>query len=172
MKSIIFSLLVLLTLQTTAEACHRCGCFVTCKKTIIIQPVVHNKVDVKFRHLRLVDQVPEQTQDQINTELALQRQWEMLTSAIPIAPRIDQSQLFRTFQFRANLPPYPGPAQPIVDAGEQRVTHIRRTRILRGQADFSLRIEPGGNVNLIQATQSNGTISSQGTQQPNQAQGY
>lgn len=169
MKPILFSLFVLFTFQTTAEACHRCGCFVTCKKTIIVQPVIHNKVDVKFRHLRFVNQVPEPTQDQINTELALQRQWEMLTSAIPIAPRIDQSQLFRTFQFRANLPPYPGPAQAVVDAGQQRVTYIRRTRNLRGLVDFSLRIEPGGNVNLIQATQSDGTTQ---IQQSSQSPGY
>jgi len=160
MKTILLALCVFVSAVSTADACHRCRCYTHC----IYQaaPVVTNKVDVQFRHLRFVNQTPPVSQDEINTELALRRQWEMLTSAIPIAPPIDQRQLFRPFQFRDNLPPYRA-AQQVQDEGYQEVRYVRRTKVYRGLVDFSLRVEPGGNVNLIQATQS-GTQTQSSTQ--------
>jgi hypothetical protein len=120
MKLIVFLLMVFAA--SPALACNRCGRFMKCgvKLDFLLLsasapvdyapvPVIQNKVDVQFRHLRFVDQRKQPTQEEINTALAYQRQWEMVTSAIPISPPIDQNQLFKLFRFQNNLPSYQAP---------------------------------------------------------------
>lgn len=150
MRLIIF--LLAICVVSPILACGKCGSFINCTDQAAT-PIVANNVDVQFRHLRFVDQRRLPTQEEINTALAYDRQWQMITDAIPIAPPIDQRKLFKTFQFQNKLIEQYRQPEPIVNAGYQKIINPSRTRTLRALIDFSLRTEPGGRVNLIQSSQ-------------------
>jgi len=71
-------------------------CFVCKDKTQI-----SNNVEVIVQQQNVIPL--EQQEYDIEQELALQRQWEMLSESISIAPRIDQTNLFRKHKFNQNI---------------------------------------------------------------------
>lgn len=115
-------------------------CFV-CPK--VAQPQVHikNSVAVKNQHMRLLPLEEPQNNQQL--DLALQRQYEIITSAINVADRIDQTNLFRRHRFQQNVANYN--SSPV--ARREAVRYRSRTKVYTGYLKQSFSVNSEGHIN-------------------------
>lgn len=111
-------------------------CFV-CKPQVKID----DKVQVVTKQMNLIPlEIPEINVEQ---ELALQRQWEIVTSTIPISGKLDHTNVFRRHRFRQNIADYnPSPIQ------QKQIQTRSVTKTYTGYLKQSFSVNSDGLVNF------------------------